>query len=69
MGKSREIFQCQVANCGCMYDPERGDRRGKVPRGTAFRALSDDWRCPACGAGKKMFKPMAGPGPSGAEDP
>jgi rubredoxin len=64
MAKPEEIYQCQAANCGCMYDPDRGDRRGKIPKGIAFADLADDWHCPVCGAGKRMFKPMAGPGSS-----
>ena len=41
---------------------DRGDRRGKIPKGTAFKDLPEDWKCPVCGAGRKMFKPLAGPG-------
>ena len=47
---------------GYIYDPDRGDRRGKIPKGTRFEDLPENWRCPACGAGKKMFKPLGGPG-------
>ncbi len=62
MAKPEEIYQCQTVNCGCLYDPDRGDRRGKVPKGTCFNELDEKWRCPVCGAGKKMFKPLAGEG-------
>ena len=27
-----------------------------------FADLPEDWKCPNCGAGKKMFRPLAGPG-------
>lgn len=63
MSKPEEMYQCQTANCGCIYDPDRGDRRGKVPKGTKFETLSENWCCPVCGAGKKAFKPLAGKGP------
>ena len=53
MAKPEEMFQCQTVNCGYIYDPDRGDRKGKIPKGTAFNDLPDDWRCPVCGAGKK----------------
>ena len=62
MAKPEEIYQCQTVNCGCLYDPDRGDRRGKVPKGTCFKDLDGKWCCPVCGAGKKMFKPLAGEG-------
>lgn len=62
MGKPEEMYQCQTVNCGCLYDPERGDRRGKVLKGTQFNDLGENWCCPVCGAGKRMFKPLVGPG-------
>ena len=58
MSEPHEMYQCQTANCGYIYDPDRGDRKGKIPKGTAFKDLPDDWKCPVCGAGKKMFKPL-----------
>jgi rubredoxin len=33
-----------------------------MPKGTQFEDLPEDWKCPVCGAGKKMFKPLMGPG-------
>lgn len=68
MSRPEEVYQCQTVNCGCLYDPDRGDRRGKVSKGTHFKDLPEEWRCPVCGAGKKMFKPVAGPG-SVKDDP
>lgn len=58
------MYQCQTVNCGYIYDPSRGDRKGKISKGTAFEDLPDDWKCPICGAGKKFFKPLAIPGQS-----
>jgi rubredoxin len=60
--KPEDMFQCQTVNCGCIYSPDRGDRRGKVPKGVSFEALPTDWKCPVCGAGKRRFRPLAGPG-------
>jgi len=62
MATAEEMCHCQTVNCGYIYDPDRGDRRGKIPKGTRFKELPDDWRCAVGGAGKKMFKPLAGPG-------
>jgi rubredoxin len=62
MAKPEETYQCQTVNCGCLYDPDRGDRRGKIAKGTCFRELPEDWKCPVCGAGKRMFRPLRGPG-------
>jgi len=58
MAKASEMYQCQVANCGYIYDPDKGDRKGKIPKGTPFKDLPEDWRCPVCGASKKSFKPL-----------
>ncbi len=62
MAKPEEMYQCQTVNCGYIYNPDKGDRKGKIPKGTKFEDLPDDWRCPVCGASKSMFKPLAGEG-------
>lgn len=62
MAKPEEIYQCQTINCGFLYDPDRGDRKGKIPKGVKFEDLPEDWKCPVCGAGKKMFRPLRDPG-------
>jgi rubredoxin len=62
MAKPEEMYQCQTGTCGYIYNPDKGDRKGKITKGTQFPDLADDWKCPVCGAGKKMFKPLAGPG-------
>lgn len=60
MSNPGEMYQCQTVNCGYTYDPDRGDRKGKIPKGIRFEDLPDDWHCPVCGAGKKMFRSLAG---------
>lgn len=62
MAKPEEVYQCQTVNCGCIYDPDRGDKRRKVPPETCFEELPDQWCCPVCGGTKKNFKPLHGPG-------
>ena len=62
MSAPDEIFQCQNAECGFMYDPERGDKRGKIAKGISFADLPESWRCPICGGTKKSFRPLAGLG-------
>ena len=67
MADPKDMYQCQVSNCGYVYDPDRGDVKGKIPAGTAFKDLPDDWQCPHCGSSKKTFRPLAGPGSVVAE--
>lgn len=55
---SMDLHQCQMSNCGFIYNPEKGDRKGKIPKGVAFEDLSEEWRCPICGASKKSFKKL-----------
>jgi rubredoxin len=62
MSNPEEMYQCQMTNCGYIYDPAHGDKKGKIPKGTRFEDLPDDWKCPCCGASKAQFKPLAGPG-------
>ena len=52
------MYRCPVSNCGYVYDPDRGDKRRKIPAGTRFEDLPEDWTCPVCGASKKNFKPL-----------
>jgi rubredoxin len=63
MASASSIWRCQTSNCGYLYDSARGDRKGKIPKGVPFEELPEDWKCPICGAGKKMFQPLL---PAGA---
>ncbi|MBN1644200.1 MAG: rubredoxin [Dehalococcoidales bacterium] len=47
-------YECVI--CGYIYDPEKGDPDGKIPPGTSFENLPDNWTCPICGASKSEFK-------------
>ena len=62
MLKAEQMWQCQMTNCGYIYNPNRGDKKGKIPPDTPFEDLPDDWKCPCCGSSKSMFKPLNGPG-------
>ena len=59
MSKSQDMWRCQVANCGYVYDPDEGDKKGNIPAGTMFEDLPADWECPYCGASKKGFRTLA----------
>ena len=67
MAAPEEMYQCQTTNCGCIYNPDKGDRKGKISKGIRFEDLPDDWKCPVCGGSKKSFRPLAGPGSVSAE--
>lgn len=67
MARAEDMYQCQTIDCGYIYDPDRGDRKGKIHKGIAFADLPADWRCPNCGASCKAFRPLAGPGSTIAE--
>ncbi len=56
MVEANEMWICQVNNCGYIYNPEKGDKKGKIERGVSFTDLPEDWKCPICGATKKAFK-------------
>ena len=62
MAEPKDMYQCQVSNCGFIYNPDKGNKRTKVPAGTAFQDIPDDWNCPICGSSKKTFRPLDGPG-------
>lgn len=46
-------FKCLI--CGHIYDPVKGDPEHNIPAGTDFSSISDDWKCPVCGADKYSF--------------
>ena len=68
MVSPEEMYQCQMMNCGYIYDPDRGDRKSKIKKGVQFKDLPEGWKCPVCGATVKAFKPLAGPGSVLAEN-
>ena len=58
MAKPEEMYQCQTANCGYIYNLDKGDRKGKIAKGTKFEDLPEYWKYPICGTSKKAFKPL-----------
>lgn len=58
MSEPKDMWRCPVANCGYIYDPDRGDRKGKVPKGVKFEDLPEGWKCPVCGASPSKFQCM-----------
>ena len=48
-----ERYKCEV--CGFVYDPDTGDVDSGIEPGIPFSALSADYICPICGAGKDEF--------------
>ncbi|BCB97010.1 rubredoxin [Dissulfurispira thermophila] len=53
--KTKE-YVCQL--CGYIYNPQKGDKKNKIPPGIPFEELPDDYTCPLCGAIKARFAPM-----------
>lgn len=53
-------YECRA--CGYAYEPAKGDSKTNIAPGTSFEELSQDWRCPVCGARKSVFQNI---GPAG----
>ncbi len=51
-----KTFVCKT--CGYKYNTAAGDLKYDIKPGTAFFELGDDWVCPICKAGKKVFEPL-----------
>ena len=47
------MYECRV--CGYIYDSNKGIPDRGIAPGTAFEDLPKDWRCPGCGANKRIF--------------
>ena len=56
MADPKDMFRCPTVNCGYCYDPDRGDKRKKIPKGTQFCDLPEEWKCPVCGASRERFE-------------
>ena len=41
--------------CGAVYDEALGDPKRKIPAGTLFAQLPEQYSCPLCGAVKESF--------------
>jgi len=58
MSEESTMWQCQAPNCGYIYNSEKGCKKSKIPKDVPFKDLPDTWKCPLCGASKKMCKPV-----------
>jgi rubredoxin len=56
MSDPKDMWRCQMSNCGYVYDPDKGDKRGKIPPGRLFETLPESWRCPVCRANRRSFR-------------
>lgn len=52
--EASQAFQC--INCLTVYDSRFGDKFSKIPSGTPFDHLQEDYCCPTCGTGKQRFR-------------
>ena len=62
MTDPKDLHQCQITNCGFVYNPLKQHRKIKEPVGTKFESLPHHRKCPVCGASKDKYKPVSGPG-------
>ncbi len=56
-------YVCEL--CGYIYDEDTGSARSKIPAGTRFAELPEDYECPCCGYGKEAFDPVR---PKGSQE-
>ncbi len=48
-----ETYACLF--CGYIYDPRKGDAKAHIAPGTLFEQLPENWLCPLCHVGKRLF--------------
>lgn len=46
------------ANCGYIYDPQKGDEEHNISPGVSFEDLQENWKCPVCYVAKDQFDPL-----------
>ena len=54
--KDKAAGKVTCNTCAHVYDPAAGDPTQDVKAGTAFDALPNAWKCPACATGKNKFR-------------
>lgn len=52
-GAAATRYGCMV--CGYTYDPRQGDPTQRIPPGTPFDQLPEEWVCPHCHASSRAF--------------
>ena len=62
MSTQKDMYQCQITNCGYVYNPDKGEEKTNTPPGISFKDLPNNWHSPFCSASKKSFRPLDGPG-------
>ncbi len=67
MAKPEEMYQCQTVNCSCLYDPDRGDRKGKIPKGPALKNCPPTGVVRCAGQARRCLDHVVGPGSTKAE--
>lgn len=65
----REMDRFECRSCGYVYEPTKGDDKGRVAAGVPFSEVPDRWRCPVCGAPRQQFSNIGPLGsPSGFKE-
>lgn len=47
-------YVCSI--CGHIYEEDKGEPECRVPPGTSFSELPEEYRCPVCGAAAALFR-------------
>lgn len=53
--EKNELDRYKCPACWYIYDPRLGDPLARIPVGTAFEDLPEDWFCPICQLTKESF--------------
>ncbi len=48
-----ERYVCDI--CAYEYRREDGEPKSKIPPGTPWEDIPENWKCPVCGAEKNLF--------------
>ena len=51
MADPKDMWQCQMTNCGYIYNPDKGDRKGKIPSAQNLKI------CPTTGVARYAAHP------------
>ena len=61
MAEPEEMYQCQTVNCGYIYNPDKGDRKGKYPKGPSLTICRTTGNVRCAVLERKCLNPLPDP--------
>jgi len=68
MANPEEMYQCQTVNCGYFYNPDKGDRKGKIEKAHLLKIFRPIGNALFAEPVKRCLNRLRGPAPQRRAD-